>query len=112
MFEMSQVLLPVDDVDASIGFYEKVLGLPLAFRDGDRYATLRAGAVKIALLAPAERLPDHGTAAAFKVASLDAISGRLRAHHLPAPDVIEGAHERSIELRDPDGHAVLFYEPR
>ena len=60
MLEVSQLLLPVQDIDAALTFYESVLGLEMGFRDGDRYATLKAGGVKIALAAPAERLPDQG----------------------------------------------------
>jgi catechol 2,3-dioxygenase-like lactoylglutathione lyase family enzyme len=112
VLEISQVLLPVDDIERSLGFYETVLGLPVALRDGDRYAALRAGGVKIALAAPAERLPEQGAAAAFKVASLDDVAERLRAGGIEVPEVLEGEHERTIELRDPDGHAVLFYEPK
>ncbi|MEA2419303.1 MAG: hypothetical protein QOE60_1509 [Thermoleophilaceae bacterium] len=112
MLEVSQVVLPVSDVEASLGFYEQVLGLPLAMRDGDRYAMLRAGGVKIALAAPEERLPDQGTAPAFKVQSLDEVIERLRAAGVPIPEILEGEHERMIEIADPDGHPVIFYAPR
>jgi predicted enzyme related to lactoylglutathione lyase len=112
MLEVSQLLLPVQNIDTSLTFYETVLGLELGFRDGDRYATLKAGSVKLALAAPAERLPDQGSAAAFKVPSLEAVIERLVANGLDEPAVIDGAHERSIEIKDPDGHAVLFYQPK
>jgi catechol 2,3-dioxygenase-like lactoylglutathione lyase family enzyme len=55
MLEVSQVLLPVQDIDASLKFYTEVLELPLGFRDGDRYATVKAGGIKLALAAPPER---------------------------------------------------------
>lgn len=112
MLEVSQLLLPVQDIDSSLAFYETALGLEIGFRDGDRYATLKAGGIKLALAAPAERLPDQGAAAAFKVPSLEAVIERLVAHGLARPSIIDGAHERSIEVHDPDGHAVLFYQPK
>jgi hypothetical protein len=65
MLEVSQVLFPVADIDASLHFYETVLGLEVALRDGERYATLKAGGVK--------------AAAAFKVASLVAVIERVDA---------------------------------
>lgn len=112
MLELSQVLLPVADLDASLAFYGRVLGLPLLMRDGERYATLGAGGVKVALAAPAERPPDRGAAMAFKVRSLQAVIDALAQDGGTPSEVVEGHHETSVEVRDPDGHAVLFYEPR
>ena len=112
MFEISQILLPVEDIDASLLFYSEILGLPVGIRDGDRYATLKAGAVKIALAAPEERRRERGAGAAFKVKTLDVVIERLRERGIQVPPVLEGAHERTLEVTDPDGHAVLFYEPK
>ena len=112
MFEMSQVLLPVADLDSTLAFYETVLGLEVAMRDGQRYATVRAGAVKIALATPSERRADEGIAMAFKVAGLDLALERLRERGVDVQSPRDGEHERTIEIADPDGNRIIFYEPK
>ena len=62
---VGNVLIPVTDLDEAIAFY----GLPVKFRDGDRFAALNGGGVTVALAGPAE----HVTASAapsFKVDSV------------------------------------------
>src|SRR2546428_12625372 len=64
--ELRSVILPVRDMDAAIAFWSGAVGLPVKFRDGDRYAALDAGALTIALAAGTEATP--GVAVSFKVA--------------------------------------------
>jgi len=109
---VSQILLPVSDLSASLCFYEEVLGLPLGFRDGDRYATVVAGPIKIALAAQQERAAADGPATAFKVPSVAEVRQRLEAGGGEVPQVAEGGHELTLEIVDPDRNSVIFYQPR
>lgn len=108
--DLRQVILPVTDLRAGLAFYEDALGLSVAMRDGNRYATIDAGPIKLALAAPEERRIESGPAVAFKGGSLDAVVARLTARGIAAGMESIGAHQRSIEIRDPGGNAVIFYE--
>lgn len=110
MFDVSQIILPVTDMDKAVGFYE-ALGFPVLMRDGDRYALLQAGPVKIALAGWMQRLPDQGVAIAFKVDSVDDAARQLSGAGAEPPEVEAGPHERTVGVDDPDGHALIFYEP-
>ncbi len=103
---LSQLLVPTRDVGRSIAFYERLLGLETVMRDGDRYALLAAGGVKLALAGPSERPPEAGVAPAFRVDDLDALA---RALGDGAGAIRDGAHERSLELADPSGNPLVCY---
>lgn len=51
---MSQVIVPVSSVPASLDFYGRVLGVEVLFQQ-DQYAALDAGGVKLALAGRDER---------------------------------------------------------
>jgi predicted enzyme related to lactoylglutathione lyase len=104
---IGNVLIPVADLDEAIAFY----GLPVKFRDGDRFAALNGGGVTIALAGPAE----HVTASAapsFKVDSvrtavLDLVSRGAEVVREPE----DGPHETRAVLRDPSGNVFVLYSP-
>ncbi len=108
--ELRQVLLPSADLDAALAFYE-ALGLPLKFRDGDRYAALDAGGATLALVGPADRDPAAGVALALQVESVDAVAARLRSAGVEFDGPHDGGHERRLELRDPSGNPLVLYSP-
>jgi catechol 2,3-dioxygenase-like lactoylglutathione lyase family enzyme len=105
---LSQVLVPVGDLDAALAFYTERIGLALLFRDGHSFAAMDGGGVKLALLGPAERAVERGVAPGLKVADLDRLAAR-GAFELDAIRV--GRHERFVELVDPSGNPLVCYEP-
>jgi catechol 2,3-dioxygenase-like lactoylglutathione lyase family enzyme len=58
-----RIELFVEDLDTSIGFYERTLGFELTRRD-EHYASLRRGAAVLGL-GPVAALPERGTGAGF-----------------------------------------------
>jgi catechol 2,3-dioxygenase-like lactoylglutathione lyase family enzyme len=108
---LRQILLPTTDLDASLAFYEGVLGLPLKFRDGDRYAALSAGDATLALLGPADRDPAAGVAPALRAAAVEPLAERLREAGWAVEGPHDGGHERRIELSDPSGNPLVVYAP-
>lgn len=62
----------VADLDRAIAFYAEVLGLPLVRRDGDEWAELDAGPIRLALHAGAGDGREPGGTVVFEVDDLDA----------------------------------------
>lgn len=109
--EIDHVYYWVRDMDAALAFYRDVLGLPVLRRDGDEWAELGAGPVRLALHGTAEAGPGSGTVV-FRVADLDDARLVLRER---GADVGEHLGEvegfaRFATVRDPDGNPVQLIE--
>jgi predicted enzyme related to lactoylglutathione lyase len=105
--KLGNVLIPVADLDEAIAFY----GLPVKFRDGDRFAALDGGGVTVALAGPAEHVTDSA-APSYKVDDVPAAVERLAARGaevVRAPEA--GPHETRAVLRDPSGNVFVLYSP-
>ena len=106
------LLYPVERLDPAIGFFRDALGLPLKFRDGERYAALDAGGLTLGLAAGEERIVDR-PALALRVDDLDEALARLLeqgADILRQPE--DGPHERRAVLRAPGGHPLVISAKR
>ncbi|MFK4042426.1 VOC family protein [Nonomuraea wenchangensis] len=105
--KLGNVLIPVADLDEAIAFY----GLPVKFRDGDRFAALDGGGVTVALAGPAEHVTP-GAAPSYKV---DDVRESVRELAARGAGVVrgpeEGPHERRAVLRDPSGNVFVLYSP-
>jgi lactoylglutathione lyase len=113
------VVLVVDDLDRSLGFYCDLLGLPLDHRSGP-FAQLATGVTRVALYerpAMAATLghdleppsPDApGFELGFKVEDCDAAFDELVAGGATSavPPTDRGWGQRTAYVRDPDGHLV------
>lgn len=109
---LRSIVLAVDDMDAACRFYTEVLGYALKVRDGDRWATIDAGGVTLALAGAGERPPDP-VALSIKVADVAAalrlaVAGGASLVNGPT----EGPHEIRAAVRDPAGHLLYLYSPR
>ena len=109
--EIDHVYYWVRDMDAAVAFYRDVLELPLVRRDGDEWAELEAGPVRLALHGTADPTPTSGTVV-FRVADLDDARIVLRQR---GADVDEHVGEveglaRFATVRDPDGNPVQLIE--
>jgi len=110
--ELRQVLHPVRDVAAAVDFYASAFGFALKFIDGDRYASLDAGAMTLALAGPAEDLTDGQSAAAIKVSDVeDAWRAVVAAGGTVVRQPEAGPHEVRAVVRDPWGNPVVIYAP-
>ena len=107
---VSQVLHPVADVPAAIDFYGRAFGFAVAFADGDRYAALEAGPVKLALAGPAEDVTGGESAASVKVANVEAAVGAVvEAGGSIVRPAEQGPHEVRAVVRDPWGNPLVVY---
>lgn len=107
------VLWPVRNLDAAVRFYVEGLGMPLKFRDGDRFAAIAAGGVTLALVAGTEDVTGGVPSAGFLVADLmAAVRSAEAAGGTVAVAAHDGPHERRAVIRDPGGQLVVFYERR
>ncbi|WP_336211379.1 VOC family protein [Nonomuraea sp. LPB2021202275-12-8] len=104
---LGNVLIPVTDLDQAIAFY----GLPVKFRDGDRFAALDAGGVTVALAGPAE----HVTTSAAPSYKVDDVALAVRDMAARGAEVVRapesGPHETRAVLRDPSGNVFVLYSP-
>lgn len=105
------LLYPVADIDTALPFFTEALGLPVKFRDGDRYCALDAGALTLALVAGEERLVDQ-PALAFKVDEGDDIAAAIArleaAGATVAQPAAQGPHETRAVMRTPEGFALVL----
>ncbi|WP_037545254.1 VOC family protein [Stappia stellulata] len=120
---LDHIVLTVTDLDATVAFYSRVLGMEEVVFGGGRRA-LRFGAQKISLheagaeVSPAARVPTPGAAdLCFLVEALDAVIARLDLAGVPieeGPVSRTGAWSplRSVYIRDPDGNLIELSEPQ
>ncbi|MEQ4718122.1 VOC family protein [Nonomuraea sp. B19D2] len=105
--KLGNVLIPVADLDEAIAFY----GLPVKFRDGDRFAALDGGGVTVALAGPAEHVT-ASVAPSFRVGDLEQAVREMAARGgevVREPE--KGPHEARAVLRDPSGNVFVLYQP-
>jgi predicted enzyme related to lactoylglutathione lyase len=89
-------------------FYESALGLPLKFRDEDRWIQYGLG---MALASPEEAAPaQSGAVMVFEVEDFDGARERITA---AGGEVIGerdmGSHGAVLSLRDPEGNIVQLF---
>ncbi|TFG64733.1 MAG: glyoxalase/bleomycin resistance/extradiol dioxygenase family protein [Gemmatimonadales bacterium] len=112
------------DLDAMQQFYQRVLGLELASRFGDRGVALRCGRGVLLLFnpdtteLPGRDVPAHGSRGAGHMAfavpgsELDAWRGHLSDCHVPVENEVEWPEGGwSIYFRDPAGNSVELAPP-
>jgi catechol 2,3-dioxygenase-like lactoylglutathione lyase family enzyme len=107
------LLWPVADLDRALEFYVGGLGMELAFRDGDRFAAVRAGAITLALVTGREDVTQGSPAPAYQVPDVPrAVSVAEGAGAEVLVRLDEGPHELRAVVRDPSGHPVVLYQRR
>lgn len=104
------VLLPSSDVDRDVRFYQDALGIQVLFQDGQKFASLRCGTTRLALVGPSEQAGTTGTIPTFKVQGLADLAAQLASAGHTVGEIEEGGHERTLRLQDPSGNTILLYE--
>jgi predicted enzyme related to lactoylglutathione lyase len=102
------------DLDRAVKFYEDVVGLHLAFREGSRWAEFDAGPARLSLHGAVEgrAVETGGATAVFRVDDLDASRAALEARGAEFDEhvgEVEG-YGRFASFRDPDGNVVQIIE--
>jgi catechol 2,3-dioxygenase-like lactoylglutathione lyase family enzyme len=116
---LAQIHVSVTDLDRSVAFYTRVLGIPLLFRvPGQPMAFLASGDVRLYLGVP-ER-PEFTSAAVlyFRVDDLDAEHRRLVAEGVSfesPPHIVHRDDTTELWMAfftDPDGHHLALMQER
>jgi catechol 2,3-dioxygenase-like lactoylglutathione lyase family enzyme len=115
---VSELVLEVQDLEASEAFYAGLLGLPVVERWEQREAiwVMAGGRTRIGLWRPQVGLAggQGGAHVHFAMhiaeADYDAVVARLRAEGAPVEEISFGTtHGRAAYLTDPDGHVVELW---
>ena len=121
--EIVSVRYMVDDVDAAVTFYTKMLGFDLTFSAGPPFAEVRRGNLRLLLAGPQSSAgrpmsdgekpgPGGWNRIHFVVDDIDAEVARLRdagAHF--RNDIVEGPGGKQILLVDPSGNIIELFQP-
>ena len=111
--KLRQVFIVASDLEAQARFYGETLGLPLQFRDGDRWVQFQAGEVSLALASPQEGMgaPADLPVPVFEVSDLGAALAELAADgHRTGAVRDMGAHGRTADLTGPDGAFLVLFQ--
>ncbi len=110
--DVRMVLLSTDDLDESIRFYTKTLGMALKFRDGAHFAALDGGSVTLALATAVDHPLPGQVVIGIKTADVDGAAGAVEAN---GGALVKGpyddAHERRAVVYDNQGNGLVFYRP-
>lgn len=115
MFSICIPTIYVSDMDRSVRFYTEVLGLKLAERYGNQWASVEAGSVRIGLHPASAQNPagrnGSMTIGFLAVGSLEGTVRKLEAKGVSFPRSIQDDKEGKFALfSDPDGHSLYLYE--
>jgi catechol 2,3-dioxygenase len=106
----------VSDMDRAIRFYTDTLGLKLTYRYGDKFATLEAGKLLLAVHPQTPNTPTPGTKGSvilgFTVDEpIDRVVSRLAARGVRIGGaIVRTGTDSFVELEDPDGNAIYIWE--
>lgn len=113
--KIQNVFYRVADMDRAVGFYGDTLGLPLKFRDGDKWAEFDAVNVSIGLeLAEGQGNPGAGGGTVvLRGPDLDGLLDRVRAGGgRTIGEIEQRPYGRIARFADPDGNEVNYLEPK
>ncbi len=108
---LQNVYLVARDVAAQSAFYGEVLGLPLKFRDGDRWTQYDAGGCGFSLSCAEEARPaESGAVLVFEVDDFEGVEESVtRAGGRVESTRDMGSHGAVLSLRDPEGNIVQMF---
>lgn len=106
--KLGNVFYRVDDMDDAVSFYQEKLGLPLKFRDGNRWVAFDVGGTTLAL-APRQNERTTGAVVSIKVTDVDAWAREAAERGVAVGEPTTGPHERTVEVQDPDGNSLVIY---
>jgi predicted enzyme related to lactoylglutathione lyase len=102
------LLYPVEEIDEGLKFFQEALGMPVKFRDGDRFCALDAGGFTVGLVANEERIVDQ-PALVYRVEDIASTLDRLVAAGAQIlKPITKGPHELRTVLRDNRGFPLVI----
>jgi predicted enzyme related to lactoylglutathione lyase len=112
---VGQLLIPVTDLDRSVGYYRDVLGIPFLFTAPPQMSFFQAGNVRLLVGVREDGARDlRGSMVYFKVADIHVVHATLAARGVAfgsAPHLVHRAptHELWLcEFADPDGNPLAL----
>lgn len=113
MTVLDHVWFWVGDMDRAVSFYRETVGLPLLRRDGDVWAELDAGGVRLGLhgATDARELPPGGTVV-LRVEDLDLSRAVLEGRGVRFEGQVGEVERRArfASFADPDGNRLQLIE--
>lgn len=113
MRALDHVWFWVEDMGRALEFYEGTIGLTLLRRDGDDWAELDAGTVRLGLHGAGDRRePSRGGTVVLRVDDLDLARAALEERGVRfdgQPGEVEG-RARFASFEDPDGNRLQLIE--
>jgi predicted enzyme related to lactoylglutathione lyase len=110
---VKNVYYPVNDMRLSVQFYQDVLGLPLQFVDGERWAQFKLNGINFALAGSSETPDVRHTQAfiTFEVDSLEEVTYVLHEKGIIfSPIRHMNGHGRTCWFRDPADNVVQLFQ--
>ena len=116
MITGGNVTVFVANIDASLKFYNKVLGLKISSHYGDHWASVEAGTFTIGLHPKSDRYPAPGTAGSMMIGlginePIEAAAARLKS--LGVNNVGEVQRDQGgsfVHFHDIDGNELYLWE--
>jgi len=112
---VTQVMIPVDDLEGAIAFYRDTLGIPLLFTAPPMMAFFKSGAIRLLVgVLPAGEKAQRGSAIYFQVADIQDVHSTLVAAGVEfraAPHVVNRTPKSELwlaEFADPDGNPLAL----
>jgi predicted enzyme related to lactoylglutathione lyase len=107
------VTFKVADLDRACDFYEKKLGLKVAYRDdAAKWAEIDGGALHLGLQQAEDAGGGRNPFLSFSAEDLDATVATLRERGVElVGDIVTSDVGRTITVKDPDGNQFELFEP-
>jgi len=106
------VFYQVCNMNRAIDFYEGVLGLTLARREGNDWAEFDTGSVRLALSGELAVAPQGGGATVvLGTDDLDALQSELSAKGVKMGSIDDLGGARMLDVFDPDGNQLVVLQP-
>ena len=112
---ISQLLIPVDELEGGVRFYRDTLGIPLLFEAPPQMAFFLCGGVRLLVgVLPAGQSPQRGSAIYFQVADIQAVYATLvkcDVRFAAAPHVVNRTAKSELwlaEFTDPYGNQLAL----
>ena len=113
--KVAQVLIPVDNLDRAVVFYQDVLGLKFLFKAPPQMAFFQSGDVRLLIgETPAGRPVQRGSAVYFQVEDIQGVFQTLSGRGVvfqAVPHVVHRTPEIQLwlaEFQDPDGNPLAL----
>lgn len=111
--KFKNVFYGVSNMEETVEFYEKVLGLPLLFVDRNQWAQFNVDGVSFALGGP-EEVPEDltgGAVVTFEVDDLKETKKTLEKNGIKVSDIRDmGSHGKTCSFYDPAKNIVQLYQ--